>query len=167
MAETKRHGSARVSSGAYGLVVFPPCPPSLVPPPPATRAPSRGGPSRPLPIAGASAYPVVVSIAPPSPPLLTSEKDPYYGHEDTVKLCARFVTHLCHAYPDLPPLSTTVPPRLVAAPRQLHRVRPPSYTALLLSTRCSFRARLRLRPATHRFLAGLPRLLVPCDGLAL
>ena len=36
-------------------------------------------------------------------------KDPYYGHEDTAKLCARFVTHL-FACPDLPPLSTTVPP---------------------------------------------------------
>ncbi|KAI0696661.1 hypothetical protein C8T65DRAFT_832721 [Cerioporus squamosus] len=31
--------------------------------------------------------------------------DPYYGHEETAKLCARFVTHL-FACPDLPPLST-------------------------------------------------------------
>ncbi|RPD57760.1 cyclin-like protein [Lentinus tigrinus ALCF2SS1-7] len=35
--------------------------------------------------------------------------DPYYGHEETAKLCARFVTHL-FACPDLPPLSTAVPP---------------------------------------------------------
>ncbi|KAI0741157.1 hypothetical protein C8Q76DRAFT_608779 [Earliella scabrosa] len=35
--------------------------------------------------------------------------DPYYGHEETAKLCARFVTHL-FACPDLPPLSTSVPP---------------------------------------------------------
>ncbi|KAI0767073.1 hypothetical protein C8Q74DRAFT_930210 [Fomes fomentarius] len=35
--------------------------------------------------------------------------DPYYGHGETAKLCSRFVTHL-FACPDLPPLSTTVPP---------------------------------------------------------
>ncbi|KAH9942195.1 uncharacterized protein BXZ73DRAFT_97614 [Epithele typhae] len=36
--------------------------------------------------------------------------DPYYGHEETAKLCARFVTHL-FACPDLPPLvSTSIPP---------------------------------------------------------
>ncbi|KZT72316.1 hypothetical protein DAEQUDRAFT_763048 [Daedalea quercina L-15889] len=35
--------------------------------------------------------------------------DPYYGHEETAKLCARFVTHL-FACPDLPPLSTATPP---------------------------------------------------------
>ena len=43
----------------------------------------------------------------PSPiPLLTSKKDPNYGHEDTAKLCARFVAHLV-ACPGLPPLSKT------------------------------------------------------------
>ncbi|KAI9062359.1 cyclin-like protein [Trametes sanguinea] len=35
--------------------------------------------------------------------------DPYYGHEETAKLCSRFVTHL-FACPDMPPLSTAVPP---------------------------------------------------------
>ncbi|KAH9834019.1 cyclin-like protein [Rhodofomes roseus] len=35
--------------------------------------------------------------------------DPYYGHEETAKLCGRFVTHL-FACPDLPPLSTANPP---------------------------------------------------------
>ncbi|EPT02571.1 hypothetical protein FOMPIDRAFT_1047913 [Fomitopsis schrenkii] len=35
--------------------------------------------------------------------------DPYYGHEETAKLCSRFVTHL-FACPDLPPLSTANPP---------------------------------------------------------
>ncbi|KAI0645240.1 hypothetical protein C8Q79DRAFT_927460 [Trametes meyenii] len=35
--------------------------------------------------------------------------DPYYGHEETAKLCGKFVTHL-FACPDLPPLSTAVPP---------------------------------------------------------
>ncbi|TBU52935.1 hypothetical protein BD310DRAFT_187570 [Dichomitus squalens] len=40
---------------------------------------------------------------------LPVKPDPYYGHEETAKLCARFVTHL-FACPDLPPLSTAVPP---------------------------------------------------------
>ncbi|KAI0753090.1 hypothetical protein C8Q80DRAFT_1249383 [Daedaleopsis nitida] len=35
--------------------------------------------------------------------------DQFYGHEESAKLCARFVTHL-FACPDLPPSSTTVPP---------------------------------------------------------
>ncbi|EIW54464.1 uncharacterized protein TRAVEDRAFT_52169 [Trametes versicolor FP-101664 SS1] len=35
--------------------------------------------------------------------------DPYYGHEETAKLCSRFVTHL-FTCPDLPPLSTSIPP---------------------------------------------------------
>ncbi|KAI0918996.1 hypothetical protein AcV5_002028 [Taiwanofungus camphoratus] len=35
--------------------------------------------------------------------------DPYYGHEEAAKLCARFVTHL-FACPELPPLSTANPP---------------------------------------------------------
>ncbi|KAH9944766.1 hypothetical protein B0H21DRAFT_745724 [Amylocystis lapponica] len=45
----------------------------------------------------------------PAPPAQHSMPDPYYGHEDTARLCARFVTHL-FACPDLPPLSTTHPP---------------------------------------------------------
>ncbi|KAJ3485067.1 hypothetical protein NLI96_g5214 [Meripilus lineatus] len=35
--------------------------------------------------------------------------DPYYGHEETAKTCAHFVTHL-FACPDLPPPSTANPP---------------------------------------------------------
>ncbi|KAI0669695.1 hypothetical protein C8Q78DRAFT_1041616 [Trametes maxima] len=38
-----------------------------------------------------------------------SVSDPYYGHEETAKICGKFVTHL-FALPDLPPLSTAVPP---------------------------------------------------------
>ena len=37
------------------------------------------------------------------------QPDPYYGHEETAKTCAHFVTHL-FACPDLPPPSTTNPP---------------------------------------------------------
>ncbi|KAI0368959.1 cyclin-like protein [Pilatotrama ljubarskyi] len=49
-------------------------------------------------------------IAAPRPPgAHPPPADPYYGHEETAKLCARFVTHL-FACPDLPPLSTAVPP---------------------------------------------------------
>lgn len=35
--------------------------------------------------------------------------DPYYGNEETAKVCARFVTHL-FACPDLPPPSSSNPP---------------------------------------------------------
>ena len=52
------------------------------------------------------------TTVPSSTPLLTSKKDLYYSHEDTVKLCAQFVMHLCYTYLDLPPLSMTVPPTL-------------------------------------------------------
>ncbi|KAI1791234.1 cyclin-like protein [Ganoderma leucocontextum] len=45
----------------------------------------------------------------PSSPSSSQVVDPYYGHEETAKVCARFVTHL-FACPDLPPLSTAVPP---------------------------------------------------------
>ena len=65
----------------------------------------------------------------PSPkiPLLTSKKDPYYSHEDTAKLCARFVTHL-FACPGPPPLSKTVthspsPPLANFIAYALHRTR--------------------------------------------
>ncbi|RDX47704.1 cyclin-like protein, partial [Lentinus brumalis] len=37
--------------------------------------------------------------------------DPYHGHEETAKLCARFITHL-FACPDSPPRSIAVPPAL-------------------------------------------------------
>lgn len=39
----------------------------------------------------------------------TLQPDPFYGHEETAKLCAKFVTHL-FACPELPPLSTSHPP---------------------------------------------------------
>ncbi|KAI0653501.1 hypothetical protein C8Q70DRAFT_937610 [Cubamyces menziesii] len=43
------------------------------------------------------------------PPANGQVPDPFYGHEENAKLCARFVTHL-FACPDLPPTSTAVPP---------------------------------------------------------
>jgi hypothetical protein len=39
----------------------------------------------------------------------TSSSDPYYGHEQTAKLCQRFVTHL-FACPDYPPQSSSPGP---------------------------------------------------------
>ncbi len=44
-----------------------------------------------------------------SPDFRMVQQDPYYGHEETAKLCARFITHL-FACPDLPPRSTAIPP---------------------------------------------------------
>ena len=32
----------------------------------------------------------------------TTKSDPFYGHETTSRLCARFITHL-FAYPEYPP----------------------------------------------------------------
>ncbi|CDO69607.1 hypothetical protein BN946_scf184875.g10 [Trametes cinnabarina] len=55
---------------------------------------------------------------PPSP--LSVQTDPYYGHEETAKLCSRFVTHL-FACPDLPPPLHRRPPRALAPARELHR----------------------------------------------
>ena len=99
------------------FVVFPP---SLIPPPSllSSQSPARHpGPfkrqsqsprSRRQHVPRGGEYSANV----PSPiPLLTSKQDPYYGHEDTAKLCARFVTHL-FACLGPPPLSTTVPPAL-------------------------------------------------------
>ncbi|KAH8087822.1 cyclin-like protein [Cristinia sonorae] len=39
----------------------------------------------------------------------TTQPDAYYGHEETAKICARFVTHL-FACPDVPPPSASHPP---------------------------------------------------------
>ncbi|EPQ55085.1 hypothetical protein GLOTRDRAFT_41750, partial [Gloeophyllum trabeum ATCC 11539] len=53
---------------------------------------------------------------------------PFYGHESTAKLCARFVTHL-FACPDYPPPSTTTSPSTPSPPLAnfiayaLHRTR--------------------------------------------
>ncbi|KZT05363.1 uncharacterized protein LAESUDRAFT_656039 [Laetiporus sulphureus 93-53] len=71
-------------------------------PSPTFRKPAKVASSRPAPTTH-SPHPDTLSRLPPSQP------DPYYGHEETAKLCARFVTHL-FACPDLPPLSTTRPP---------------------------------------------------------
>ena len=123
VVKTKRRGStsaasAQASSGAYGLVVFPP---SLIPPSSLVSGPSTARHPSPFKRQSKMSPPWIrcqcvprggeYSATVPSPkiPLLTSKKDPYYSHEDTAKLCARFVTHL-FACPDLPPLSTTVPP---------------------------------------------------------
>ncbi|EMD33139.1 hypothetical protein CERSUDRAFT_87471 [Gelatoporia subvermispora B] len=44
----------------------------------------------------------------PAPPATHSNSDPYYGHEESAKLCAHFVTHL-FACPELPPVSSSNP----------------------------------------------------------
>ncbi|KAF9819562.1 hypothetical protein IEO21_02026 [Rhodonia placenta] len=49
------------------------------------------------------------AAAPTAHAIVSRPPDPYYGHEETAKLCGRFVTHL-FACPDLPPLSTAQPP---------------------------------------------------------
>ncbi|KAI0640822.1 hypothetical protein C8Q79DRAFT_921090 [Trametes meyenii] len=55
-----------------------------------------------------SYFPFPIPHSSHSAPVLP-QSDPYYGHEETTKLCGKFVTHL-FACPDLPPLSTAVPP---------------------------------------------------------
>ncbi|GBE84351.1 hypothetical protein SCP_0603290 [Sparassis crispa] len=49
------------------------------------------------------------SRAPPPPGTLSQMPDPFYGHEEAARLCAKFVTNL-FACPDTPPVSTTHPP---------------------------------------------------------
>ncbi|TFK82055.1 hypothetical protein K466DRAFT_530947, partial [Polyporus arcularius HHB13444] len=62
---------------------------------------------------------------------------PYYGYEETAKLCARFLKHV-FGCPDLPPLSTTAPATVPLAPSPplanfiayvLHRIRVPTSVA--------------------------------------
>ena len=55
------------------------------------------------------------------------QPDPYYGHEETAKICSRFVTHL-FACPELPPISssnpqTPSPPLALFIAYALHRTR--------------------------------------------
>ncbi|KDQ49442.1 hypothetical protein JAAARDRAFT_714901, partial [Jaapia argillacea MUCL 33604] len=78
------------------------------------------------------------------PQVLTFSKtsqDPYYGHEHTVRMGTRFVTHL-FACPDLPtplpPQPSTLTPPMLPSPRSIHHLRPPSYpTTRLRYLRCA------------------------------
>ncbi|OCH86080.1 hypothetical protein OBBRIDRAFT_738657 [Obba rivulosa] len=66
-------------------------------------APAPRHPSSPL------RKPAKIPTRPAPPPTShSSNSDPYYGHEETAKLCAHFVTHL-FACPDLPPVSSSNP----------------------------------------------------------
>jgi hypothetical protein len=61
------------------------------------------------------------AAAPPQPP--PSRPDPYYGHENTAKLCGRFITHLfaCPEYPPTSSGSNTKLPHFIAY--ALHRTK--------------------------------------------
>ncbi|KAG9219383.1 hypothetical protein CCMSSC00406_0001793 [Pleurotus cornucopiae] len=65
-----------------------------------------------------------MAVLPAIPAQPTTKSDPFYGHETTSRLCARFITHL-FAYPEYPPTSThsqAKPPYFIAY-YALHRTK--------------------------------------------
>ena len=77
-------------------------------------------------VAGSSAHPVVVSIAPPSPPRSPFSLPKRFRTMaiKTPQSSAHGSSRICLRVPTFPPLDDRAPCP-VAAPRQLHRVRPP------------------------------------------
>ncbi|KAI9459964.1 hypothetical protein HD554DRAFT_2041724 [Boletus coccyginus] len=97
--------------------------------------------------------PPAPSVKPPSTQPTLSRQDPFYGHEQTSKLCARFITHLfaCPEYPPSSSNSTVKLPHFIAY--ALHRTKlHPSVTfaALVLLQRLKARFPTARGSSGHR-----------------
>ena len=99
----------------------------------------------------------VPSAKPPSTQPTSSRQDPFYGHEQTSKLCARFITHLfaCPEYPPSSSNSTVKLPHFIAY--ALHRTKlhaSVTFAALVLLQRLKARFPTARGSSGHRLFVS-------------